>query len=166
MLCLICTHPYRDRSGGPDAKRGPLKFLTLVRGGGLKKIYKFSSKNWVCFSIGLTRNFHGKKGVLKYFEVWRGALKKFCNQFFLHLLPLTNVCERSLRAVNRVNRYQTIHMFMWRIKCLWGNCTSNNNWACFVCYLKIMNTFLRKIGKCTKHAQFWFGVQFFLDMII
>ena len=25
----------------------------------------------------------------------------------------------------------------------WGNCTPNQNWACFVRYLKIINTFLK-----------------------
>ena len=62
----------RDRSQtlvrgvrGPDAKRGPLKFLTLVRGA-LKKKKKptdFTLKiEFTCFSMGLTRNSHGKKG--------------------------------------------------------------------------------------------------------
>ena len=51
-------------------KGGPLKLLTLVRGGGLKKITNFPVKiEFTCFSMGLTCNFHGKKG---------GALKFFC----------------------------------------------------------------------------------------
>ena len=71
-----CISLIRDRSqtlvrGGPDAKRGPLKFLTLVRGA-LKKITTdFPLKiEFTCFSMGLTRNFHGKKGgPLNFFAV-------------------------------------------------------------------------------------------------
>ena len=65
-LEIVNNFPFRDRSQtlvrGPDAKRGPLKFLTLVRGA-LKKITTdFPLKiKFTCFSMGLTRNFHGKK---------------------------------------------------------------------------------------------------------
>ena len=49
--------------GGLMQKGGPLKFLTLVRGA-LKKINTdFPLQiEFTCFSMGLTRNFHGKKG--------------------------------------------------------------------------------------------------------
>ena len=58
------------RGEGPDAKRGHFKFLTLVRGA-LKKITSnFPVKiEFTCYSMGLTRNFHGKRGVLKFSEV-------------------------------------------------------------------------------------------------
>ena len=44
-------------------KGGPLNFLTLVRRGLEKNTSIFSVKiEFTCFSLGLTHNFHGKKG--------------------------------------------------------------------------------------------------------
>ena len=59
-----CQGPFTNTcNGGPDAKRGPLKFLTLVRGPEKKITTDFPLKiEFTCFSMGLTRNFHGKKG--------------------------------------------------------------------------------------------------------
>ena len=55
---------------GPDAKKGPLKLLTLVRAP--CKNYKFSSKNGVyMLYFGMTHNFHAKKGGLEIF--WGGG---------------------------------------------------------------------------------------------
>ena len=66
----------RDRSqtlpGGPDAKKGPLKFVTHVRGASPKKITtNFPAKiEFTYFSMRLTPNFCDKKGgALKFFEV-------------------------------------------------------------------------------------------------
>ena len=77
-------------------KGGSLKFLTLVRGA-LKKITTdFPIKiELTCFSMGLTRNFHGKKGGPEIF-CGLGAPKNFRDKYFLHQAPLTSVCERSL----------------------------------------------------------------------
>ena len=60
--------------GGLMQKGGPLKFLTLVRGA-LKKISTdFPLKiEFTCFSMGLTRNFHGKKGGLEIFCGLKGG---------------------------------------------------------------------------------------------
>ena len=44
-------------------KGGPLNFLTLVRGAPKKITTDFPLKiEFTCFSMGLTCNFHGKKG--------------------------------------------------------------------------------------------------------
>ena len=70
-------------------KGGPLKFLTLVRGG-LKKITTdFPLKiEFTCFSMGLTCNFHVKKGGPEFFlRSERGALKNFRDKYFLHQAP-------------------------------------------------------------------------------
>ena len=58
---------HKHLLGGPDAKRGPLKFLTLVRAA-LKKITtNFPVKiEFTCFSMGLSGNFHG---IFFFFEV-------------------------------------------------------------------------------------------------
>ena len=60
--------------GGPDAKKGPLKFLTLVRGP-WKNYHKFSSKKFSLhdFLRGWLIIFMAKRGPLKFFEVWRGG---------------------------------------------------------------------------------------------
>ena len=81
-------------------KGGPLKFLTLVRGA-LKKITTdFPLKiEFTCFSMGLTRNFHGKKGARKFFCGLKGGPEKFRDKFFLHQAPLTSVYEQSLRII-------------------------------------------------------------------
>ena len=87
----------RNRSqtllGGPDAKRGPLKFLTLVRGGPEKNTTDFPLKiEFTCFSMGLTRNFHGKKGGggLNFFcDLKGGGLENvFCDKYFCNRPPL------------------------------------------------------------------------------
>ena len=104
---------------GPDAKRGALKIFDPCKGAGeaLKKITtNFPVKiKFTCFSTGLTRNSHGKKGALKFFEVWRGeGAKHFRDKIFLHQAILTSVCERSLIAV--------LHIFGY-----WYYCTV---WVC------------------------------------
>ena len=79
---LIVPGKLRDRS--QTLVRGGCS-QTLVRGGWckegvLKFVYpcKIITKNFPvkidfsCFSMGLTHNFHGKKGALKSFEVWKG----------------------------------------------------------------------------------------------
>ena len=59
---------FRDRSQtlvrGPDAKRGALKIFDPCMGGPEKKLPQIFHKKieFTCFSMGLTRNFHGKKG--------------------------------------------------------------------------------------------------------
>ena len=67
--------------------------------GGLKEITTdFPLKiEFTCFSMGLTRNFHGKKrgGGWNFFAVWRGPGKNFAINIF-HQASLTCVCERSL----------------------------------------------------------------------
>ena len=84
-------------------KWGPLKLLTLVRGA-LKKITTdFPLKiEFTCFSMGLTRNFHGKKGgpLNFFFVVWRGPRKNFAINIFCIRPPLTSVCEQFLMDTN------------------------------------------------------------------
>ena len=101
----FCGCSFRDRSqtlvrGGLMQKGGPLKFLTLVRGGGaLKKNYTdFPLKiEFTCFSMGLTCNFRGKKGgPWNFFAVWSEPPKIFAINIFCIRPPLTSVCERSL----------------------------------------------------------------------
>ena len=71
---------FRDHSQtlvrGPNAKRGALKIYDPCKGA-LKKITTdFPLKiEFTCFSMGLTRNFHGKKLHGKNFAVWRGPEK-------------------------------------------------------------------------------------------
>ena len=75
---------HKHLLGGPDAKRGPLKFVTLVRGT-LKKITNFLVKiEFTCFSMGLTHNFYEKKGGLEFFESEMGG-PKFSRYFFFFL---------------------------------------------------------------------------------
>ena len=88
---------FRDRSqtlvrgkGEPDTKRGPLKLLTLVRGGPEKITTNFPVKiiEFTYFSMGLTRNFHGKKGALIFFCGLKGVGSEKCSRyFFLHQPP-------------------------------------------------------------------------------
>ena len=48
---------------GPDAKRGALKIFDPCKGGPEKITTDFPLKiEFTCFSMGLTRNFHSKKG--------------------------------------------------------------------------------------------------------
>ena len=88
---------------GADAKRGPLKFLTLVRGALKKNSINFLVKiEFACFSMGSTRNLYGKKGGWNSLRSERGPRKKFRDFFFLASCssPLTSVCGRSLRYRN------------------------------------------------------------------
>ena len=64
--------------GGPDAKRGALKIFDSCKGRGLNKITTdFPSKiEFTCFSMGLTCNFHGKKGGPEIFFQSEGGLRK------------------------------------------------------------------------------------------
>ena len=39
-----------------------------------------------------------KRGALQFFCSLKGALKTFCDKYFLHQAPLTSVCERSLKG--------------------------------------------------------------------
>ena len=68
-------------------KGGSLKFLTLVRGA-LKTITTdFPLKiEFTCFSMGLTHNFHGKKGGPEFFLQSEGGPEKF-SRYFLHQAP-------------------------------------------------------------------------------
>ena len=73
---------------GPDGKRGPLKFLVLLRGALKKNTTNFPVKKWVyMLFMGLIRNFHGKKGGPEIFEVWKGTPKRL-SDIFLHQPPL------------------------------------------------------------------------------
>ena len=76
-------------------KRGPLKVLTLV--GGLEKSLQiFQGKiEFTWFSMGLIRNFRGKMGILKIFEVWKGGPKMFPMIFHLHQVPPPQVFVNS-----------------------------------------------------------------------
>ena len=84
--------PVRDHSqtlvrrGGPDAKRGALKIFDPCKGGPEKNYHRFSIKiEFTCFSMGLTHNFHGKKGGPEiFFAVWRGPQKICAINIFLH----------------------------------------------------------------------------------
>ena len=69
-------------------KGGPLKFLTLVRGA-LKKITTdFPLKiEFTCFSMGLTRNFHGKKGGPEIFLRSEGGPRKFFSIYIFCIRP-------------------------------------------------------------------------------
>ena len=82
-------------------KEGSLKFLTLVRGA-LKKITTdFPLEiEFTCFSMGLTHNFHGKKGGPEIFLRTEGRPPKiFAINVFCIRPPLTSVCEWSLSGV-------------------------------------------------------------------
>ena len=63
---------------GADAKRGALKIFDPCKGA-LKKITTdFPLKiEFTCFSMGLTRNFHGKGGALKFFCGLQEGPEKF-----------------------------------------------------------------------------------------
>ena len=102
----LLIHVIRDRSQtlvrGAWCKKGALKIFDpwLVRGGAWKKITTdFPLKiEFTCFSMGLTRNFHGKKGALKFFlRSESGPRKIFAINIFCIRPPLTSVCERSLK---------------------------------------------------------------------
>ena len=85
--------PFTNTCKGGWCKKGPLKCLTLVRGA-LKKITTdFPLKiEFTCFSLGLTSNFHGKKGGPDFFFFFflrseGGAPKHFRDKYFLHQGP-------------------------------------------------------------------------------
>ena len=80
----------------PDAKRRPLKFLTLVKGT-LKKITtNFPVKiEFTCFSMGLTCNFHGiKEGPWNFWRSGGGGQKNLAI-FFFFIRPLLQVFVNS-----------------------------------------------------------------------
>ena len=86
-------------------KEGALRIFDPCKGA-LKKITTiFPVKIDVsCFSMGLTRNFYGKKGAAIFFlsfflSVWMGAPKTFRGIFLHQVSPLTGVCERSLMPI-------------------------------------------------------------------
>ena len=63
---------HKHLLGGPACckKRGVLKILGPCRGALKKGTTNFPVKfEFTCFSMGLTCNFHGKQGALKFFEV-------------------------------------------------------------------------------------------------
>ncbi len=79
-LQLATQGPFTNTCyGGPDAKRGPLKFLALGGAGPEKNTVNFPVKiASTCFSMGLTHNFHGqKKGGLYIFSGLKGGPEKF-----------------------------------------------------------------------------------------
>ena len=107
MICTNYCHNtrLRDRSQtlvrGAWCKKGPLKFLILVRGALIKITTDFPLKiEFTCFSMGLTHNFHGKKGGPEFFCGLKGGggRKMFAINIFCIRPPLTSVCERSLNA--------------------------------------------------------------------
>ena len=73
---------HKHLLGGPDAKREALKICDPSKGA-LKKITtNFPVKiESTCFSMGLTHNFHGKKGGPAIFWGLKGAPKNFRDKF-------------------------------------------------------------------------------------
>ena len=82
-----------------------------IMGGGLEKITtNFPVKiQFTCFSLGLTHNFHGKKGGPEFFEVWRAGARKIFAIFFAPG-PLTSICERSLKVKVFSPRHNSIYV--------------------------------------------------------
>ena len=82
--------PFTNTCKGGLTQRGwTLKIFDPCKGA-LKKITtNFPVKiQFTCFSMGLTRNFHGKRGALIFFfAVWMGAPKNFRDKHFLHQPP-------------------------------------------------------------------------------
>ena len=115
---LIGPKIVRDRS--QTLVKGELKIFEPCKGGAWKKITTdFPLRiEFTCFSMGLTRNFHGKKGAwiffFFFFAVWRGAPKNFRDKYFLYRAPLTSVCERSLMQYFLISLIQLI-----LLKCIW-----------------------------------------------
>ena len=87
--------------GGPDAKRGPFKFLSLLKGVLKKLLQIFQGQlSLRAFLRGWPIIFMAKRGALKLFWCRKGEPKKFfCYELFLHQAPLTSVCEQSLRQI-------------------------------------------------------------------
>ena len=87
VQCLPLKDHLQTLVGGPDAKRGPFKFLPLVRGVLKKNYHKFSSKNWVymlfygieftCFSMGIFMQ--KRRG---WIFLMGGGAKTVCDDFF------------------------------------------------------------------------------------
>ena len=73
---------------GPDAKRVPLKVLTLLRGCWKKNDHQLSSENWVyMIFFRVTHHFHVKKGTLTFLRCDRWGSKIFRDEITLHLAP-------------------------------------------------------------------------------
>ena len=113
---------FRDRSQtlvrGADAKRGPFKLLTLVRGENLKKITTDSPLKieFTCFSMGLTRNFHGKKRGPGIFCGLKGGPKNFRDKYFFAWGPPYK-CLRTVpyrEEFSEITKYKHIQaMYKW-----------------------------------------------------
>ena len=96
---MLSDRLLRDRSqtlvrGGLMQKGGRLNFLTLVRGGGLEKITtNFPVKiEFTCFPMGLTHNFHGKKGGPEIFGGLKGGPRKIFAIIFFCIRPPPYKC--------------------------------------------------------------------------
>ena len=95
LYCLkVLQHlwgPFTNTcKGGLMQKGGPLNFLTLVRGAPKKITTDFPLKiEFTCFSMGLTCNFHGKKGGPEFFCGLKGGggWKIFAKKIFFALGP-------------------------------------------------------------------------------
>ena len=85
---------------GVWCKKGGLEFFDPCKGGPKKITTDFPLKiEFTCFSMGLTCNFHGKKGGPEIFCSLKGGLKNFCEKnIFCFRPPLASICERSLEA--------------------------------------------------------------------
>ena len=82
--------PFTNTCKGGLVQKGALKIFDPCKGGGLKKITTYFPLKFefTCFSMGLTCNFHGKKGGgPDFFAVWRGPRKIFAIKYFLHQAP-------------------------------------------------------------------------------
>ena len=124
--------------GGGLMQRGTFKDLNLVRGG-LKKITtNFPVKmKLTYFFMGLTHNFHGKKGALKFLEVLKGGGGKKCLQYIFVFasapLPLTEwsffsqtsggkIWEHSFWVSVRMRYFWnltltiTLFLFIWQVR--------------------------------------------------
>ena len=76
--------------------------------------YRLKFQSFRIFNIfrvlGLTCNFHGKKGAVKIVWDLKGALKNVRNNFFFESHPLISVCKRFLRPAC-VSFFNTLHWF-------------------------------------------------------
>ena len=80
-------------------EKGALKNFDPCKGGPEKNTTDFPLKiEFTCFSIGLTRNFHGKKGGpgIFFLRYEGGPRKIFVINIFCIRPPLTSVCKQSL----------------------------------------------------------------------
>ena len=156
----------------PDAKKGVLKIFDPCKGG-LEKYYKFSSKNWV-YCLWLTRSFHGKKGGLIFFEVWRRTLKKFGNIFFFASGPSYKCLWMVPYPAWKITLYLSVlimlHLQYSHILFVWTYLTQQrHDWitlqvfpAFFSCSAwKLPCTFLlTSLECCTSLLTFFFCVDF------